>query len=144
MATYADSSFLLKLYIREPETQQALAAITATTRPLIFIALHRLELSNAIRRNVASKKVRKGQAVRAFQSLRHDLRSGLYDVPAVPWERLYRRALRLSRKHAPTLQVRSLDLLHVAAALELGATDFLTFDDRQRKTAEAEGLNVGP
>jgi predicted nucleic acid-binding protein len=40
--------------------------------------------------------------------------------------------------------VRSLDLLHVATALEIGAMEFLSFDDRQRRTARAEGLNVLP
>jgi hypothetical protein len=37
-----------------------------------------------------------------------------------------------------------LDILHVAAALKSGATDFLSFDGRQRTLAAAEGLTVGP
>jgi predicted nucleic acid-binding protein len=40
--------------------------------------------------------------------------------------------------------VRSLDLLHVALALELGTSEFLTFDDRQRQAASAEGFKVIP
>lgn len=62
MSAYADSSFLLKLYIREQETAMALAAAATASPPFLFTALHRLELSNAIRRNVASKKIRKSQA----------------------------------------------------------------------------------
>jgi len=50
----------------------------------------------------------------------------------------------LSTRHTPTLGTRTLDLLHVAAALELGCTDFLSFDNRQRQAAQAEGLNVLP
>jgi hypothetical protein len=34
------------------------------------------------------------------------------------------------------------DILHVAAALKLGATEFLTFDGNQKKLAESEGLRV--
>jgi predicted nucleic acid-binding protein len=37
-----------------------------------------------------------------------------------------------------------MDILHVAAALKSGATEFLSFDGRQRKLAAAQGLTVGP
>jgi hypothetical protein len=37
-----------------------------------------------------------------------------------------------------------LDLMHVAAALNLHADLILSFDERQRKAAEAEGMRVGP
>ena len=144
MSAYADSSFLVKLYIREPETPAALAAVTAVEKPLVFNTLHRLEVSNAIRRCAACGKASQRQAVRAFQTLRRDLRTGFYTTSAVGWESIYRRALRLSRKYAGTLHVRSLDLLHVATALEIGATEFLSFDDRQRRTASAEGLKILP
>ena len=144
MSGYADSSFLVKLYLREPETPTALAAVTTVGMPLAFNDLHRLEVSNAIRRCSASGKVSRRQAARAFQALRCDLRNGFYTTSAVRWAAIHRRALRLSRKYAETLHVRSLDLLHVATALEMGATEFLSFDDRQRRTASAEGLNVLP
>ena len=39
---------------------------------------------------------------------------------------------------------RSLDVLHVATALHLGAREFLTFDANQRKLAAAEKLKVKP
>jgi predicted nucleic acid-binding protein len=39
---------------------------------------------------------------------------------------------------------RSLDVLHVATALHLGAREFLTFDANQRKLATAEKLKVKP
>ena len=39
---------------------------------------------------------------------------------------------------------RTIDLLHVAIALEAGAKTFLSFDQRQRKLAKAAGLKVKP
>jgi predicted nucleic acid-binding protein len=39
---------------------------------------------------------------------------------------------------------RAFDILHVAAAVHLGADEFLTFDSNQRKLALAAGLNPGP
>lgn len=65
-------------------------------------------------------------------------------MPKVNWDAIYRRALRLSRKHAKRLHVRSLDLLHVAAAVEMGASEFLSFDERQLKAAAAEKLVILP
>jgi len=35
-----------------------------------------------------------------------------------------------------------MDILHVATAIELGVKKFLTFDGKQKKLAEAEGLVV--
>ena len=40
--------------------------------------------------------------------------------------------------------MRYLDMLHIAAALLVGATRFLTFDARQGKLAKAVGLQVKP
>ena len=59
-------------------------------------------------------------------------------------QRLYPKAIELAERHSATLGTRSLDLMHVAAALILGADLFLSFDERQRKAAEAEGLTVRP
>ena len=49
---------------------------------------------------------------------------------------------RLARRHVAKLGVRTLDSLHVAAALELQADRFWTFDQRQARLAEAEGLST--
>jgi predicted nucleic acid-binding protein len=35
-----------------------------------------------------------------------------------------------------------MDTLHVATAMHIGATDFLTFDTNQRQLAETVGLTV--
>jgi predicted nucleic acid-binding protein len=80
--------------------------------------------------------------LKALQTLRSDLRSGFYLQSPLDWVKVFKRAHRLSRKHAGRLLVRSLDLLHVALAQALGATEFLTFDARQKQTASAEGLRV--
>ena len=132
---YADSSLLLKLYLLEPETPAALAALSSFAGSVIFTPLHRLEIVNAIRRK---------QALKALQTLRADLRSGFYLQPPLDWAKVFQRSHRLSRKHASKLLVRSLDLLHVALALELGTSECLTFDDRQRQAASAQGLTVIP
>jgi predicted nucleic acid-binding protein len=51
-------------------------------------------------------------------------------------------AKRLSAIHTVSGGHRGFDILHVAAALKLGAAEFLTFDGNQKKLAESEGLRV--
>jgi predicted nucleic acid-binding protein len=51
-------------------------------------------------------------------------------------------ARRIARTHTAHLGTRTLDVLHVASALILGATDFYTFDKNQRKLARIEGLKA--
>ena len=47
------------------------------------------------------------------------------------------------RRHGPILGVRTLNSLHTAAALELGADKFWTFKERQARLAQAVGLDTG-
>jgi predicted nucleic acid-binding protein len=50
----------------------------------------------------------------------------------------------VSRAHTTKFGVRTLDVLHVAAARVLGADAFISFDSRQRDLAKAAGLKVLP
>ncbi len=67
--------------------------------------------------------------------------SGLWVEATLP-ESAWDVCAQLARRYAARLGLRTLDTLHVAAALELKAQRFWTFDDRQRKLASAVGLNV--
>jgi predicted nucleic acid-binding protein len=58
------------------------------------------------------------------------------------WGRLLKEAESLAEHHTPTTGCRSLDILHVAAALVSGATEFVTFDTRQGRLAQLAGLQV--
>jgi predicted nucleic acid-binding protein len=51
-------------------------------------------------------------------------------------------AKRLSATHTLAGGHRGFDMLHVAAATQLKARQFLTFDANQKKLAESEGLIV--
>lgn len=51
-------------------------------------------------------------------------------------------AMRLSAAHTLAGGHRSFNIVHVAAAIVIKARHFLTFDQNQRRLAEAEGLVV--
>ena len=55
-------------------------------------------------------------------------------------ERAFERCIQIVQQHSGHLSMATLDTLHVASALELGAERFFTFDERQAKLARAVGL----
>jgi predicted nucleic acid-binding protein len=80
----------------------------------------------------------------AFRQVEQDLKDGLLVHAPVNWAEVFRLADELSEKHFAKNSQRTIDLLHVALALECGTTTFLSFDRRQRKLAKAAGLKVKP
>lgn len=58
------------------------------------------------------------------------------------WNKVFLRSIGFSKAHTSVIRTRSFDILHVAAALELGAEEFWSFDKRQRNLAATVGLRV--
>jgi predicted nucleic acid-binding protein len=139
---YADPSVLLKLYLHEPESTRVAAWRTRTKGPLIVTHHGQVEILNAICL-AAFRKYITNEAMRdALDSFDEDINEGRYRRADLLWRSALHRAAELSRKHTAALGCRSLDVLHVASALELQAKSFFTFDDRQQKLAHAVGLKT--
>jgi predicted nucleic acid-binding protein len=138
--TYADPSALLKLYIHEPESA-AMSGWRGRTKGALPMTPHgRIEIVNGIGL-AAFRKVISAEALRdAIASFDEDFAEGRYRDADVLWRATLRRADDLSRAHTPALGCRTLDVLHVATAIELGLRYFVTFDGRQRELADAAGL----
>lgn len=77
-------------------------------------------------------------AVRDFD---RDIQSGVLQLQSLP-HAAFSRAKILTQTLTPTFGIRSADLLHVAAAIEIGASALYTFDAKQHETARAAGLKV--
>jgi predicted nucleic acid-binding protein len=58
------------------------------------------------------------------------------------WTDAVRTANELSAVHSRDLTIRAMDLFHLAIACEVGADQFLTFDEDQANLAEAAGFGV--
>jgi len=141
---YADSSFLVSLY-RKDHNAAAADRYMATRRTTIgFSPLNRIELRNALRNLIARGEIDEDDCRVAFRQIEDDLDAGLFLHIAVNWTETFRRADELSLRHATAQGQRTIDLLHVAIALEVRATTFLSFDRRQSRLAAAAGLIVKP
>lgn len=144
MKTYADTSFLVQLYLTQADSPKALAFMRDFRDPLPFTPLHRHELWNALRLAVFRKAIDAGRKKAAFEDIESDLEDGILAHVAIPWTNAFREAEALGVAHAETLGVRALDLLHVGIALALGTEKFLTFDTKQAELGGAAGLQLGP
>lgn len=141
---YADSSFLVSLYRKDQNQFAAEQIIRRRTTPVYFSPLNRVELRNALRNLAARGEIATQDCRVAFEQIEDDLKSGLLRHLAVNWTETFRVAERLSEKHPSELGQRTIDLLHVAIALDTKVQEFLSFDQRQRRLAKAAGLKVKP
>lgn len=144
MVAFADTGFIASLYLEESTSKAADAALGVKREPLPLTPLVALELRNAFNRAVQRQRITAAQRDALWQDVEADLASGFLVLTPVASAALHDSARQLSDRYTPTLGTRSLDLLHVAAALLLDAEVFFSFDDRQRKAAASEGLNVKP
>ncbi len=144
MSATADSSLIVALYLAEVDSARADAACAAVPPPILLTDWHRVEIANAFQRAVKNGRITSSQAAQLWQDFTDDVTVGRFEIVAIDHAAVLTRTLTLTQKHTAKTGTRSLDLIHIASALELGATDFLSFDHRQRQAASAEGLNIAP
>ena len=145
MRAYADSSFIVALYLQQQSSANATAFMDAYGKELPFTAWHRLEVRNAIRLAVFHAAIDASQARSQLKQLDTDLKDEvLLRHLVIDWTDVLREAEKLGAAHNEGIGCRSADLFHVAAARKSGCDTFLTFDERQKAMAKAAGLSVKP
>ena len=150
MIAFPDTSFLCALYRRQANSPQAAAHFKAMPEALHVTGLLLYEFRQSVRFQVwlhaqdKAKGYPQSDCDRALADLQTDLDSGAVVVVTAEWPDVHRLAEILSKRHTIAGGHRSLDVLHAATALHLGAREFLTFDTNQRKLAAAEKLKVKP
>jgi uncharacterized protein len=124
-ATYLDSSALVKLAVREPESV-ALRRYLRRRHPLIASAIARTEVTRALL-PFGAEAVRRG----------HDV------LARIDLLRINDRVLDAAGAMLPA-ELRSLDAIHLATAQQLGAdlARIVTYDDRMAMAANRLGLAV--
>ena len=114
----------------------------AHRRALALTPLNEFELGNALRFAEFRKAIAPGEAALFWADYEADRASGRVKIHICNLADVVDEAKRLSATHTLGGGHRGFDILHVAAALRLKARQLLTFDENQKKLAEAEGLLV--
>jgi predicted nucleic acid-binding protein len=124
-ATYLDSSAIVKLAVREPESD-ALRRYLRRRRPLLSSALARTEVLRSL--------LPGGEPA---------LASGRRVLDRIDLARVNGRILNLAATLAP-LELRTLDAIHLATATRLGTdlSEIVTYDEAMASAARSMGFKV--
>ena len=150
MNAFPDTSFVFPLYRPQDNSVAARKHYEGMTEALHLSGLLLYEFRHSMRfqafrhRHNPRLGIPLSDATKAVADLQANLASGAVIVAAVDWADVLAIAERLSAQYTAGGGHRSLDVLHVATAVHLGAREFLTFDTHQRKLATAEGLRARP
>jgi predicted nucleic acid-binding protein len=141
LSVYADTSFFVSLYLTDRHTTEAERRLAS--RPTLWMTpLHVAEWTHAVEQHVFRKTISRSEADLFLQRFNDHRARSLWREVALP-ERAFEVCAQLGHRFAAQMGVRTLDSLQVAAALELRAERFWTFDQRQEKLAKAAGLKTG-
>lgn len=141
-AVYVDPSALARLYLHEEGSREMVAWRIKIGGTLAVTHHGRTEIVNALCRAAFLGYLNADGLEEALADFSADFAGGQLFQADILWRAALNRSADLSRLHTPKLGTRSLDVLHVACALELKCRHFLTFDERQQKLAAAAGLKL--
>src|SRR5271166_3143944 len=137
MIAFPDTSFLCAIYRQQDNSAAAAAYFKALPEVLHVSGLLLYEFRQSVRFQVwlhardKTKGYPQSACDRALADLRTDLDSGALEVVTADWPDVHRLAETISKRRTSAGGHRSLDILHVATALHLGARELLTFDSNQ-------------
>jgi predicted nucleic acid-binding protein len=134
LTIYADPSFVVSLYSPDANSAAAAHTMQASSGDRFLTTFGELEVVNALGLRIFRKEASAAQAQSSLIAFEKDLLDGIFQLRPLP-ESIFERARHLSRQITARLGARTADLLHVAAALELGADFLYTFDLDQRELA---------
>jgi predicted nucleic acid-binding protein len=138
---YLDTSALLKLYLLEEGSGWVQRQVMEQDDPLPVWELQEAELTNALMLKVYWGDLSKEQAAEQLAHFSSRKERGQYVFPHLDRASMMA-AFRMLSEHSRDLGTRTLDVLHVACAVEINPECFLSFDLRQLRLAERAGLNT--
>ena len=144
MDAYFDSAIIVKLYVQEATSPQAIRLVAAYATPYVLTQWQALEVKNAIRLKAFRSEITVAEMNQSVAAFEQDIAAGRWQRPAYTAVTVEQKADELSAGYSATLGCRTLDIIHVAAALVLGTKEFVTFDGREAALAKEVGLTVRP
>ena len=140
---YVDPSALSCLYVHHAERSGRVAKWRMRIKGALAVTHHgRVEIVNAICRARFTGDLDRLACDEALADLDSDFADGRLRQADLLWRAALNRATALSCEFTPQFGTRGADVLHVACALEMKCTHFLTFDERQETLARAVGMKI--
>ena len=140
--TYVDPSALRSLYLHDDRSARFCRWRRRVGGSLPITRFGRGEIVNSLHLAVHRGAIGHADALTAVADFDSDVREGRLVLVDALWRRTLDLAVELSGRHTAALGTRTLDVLHVASAVTLEATHFVSYDRRQLALATAAGLRV--
>ena len=143
--SYWDSSALAKLYLTEPDSA-VFQSLAERPDPMRTSPLGQFETILTIRRHEADGRLDRRTADTLADELLVDLASGVVEVVAAEFDlhAEFQHVVETCFRRSAPISIRTLDALHLAAALSANETELVSNDVRQRTAAQALGMTVLP
>src|SRR3954469_20714689 len=124
MDAYFDSAIIVKLYVQETTSPDAIRLVGAYVAPYALTQWQALEVRNAIRLKAFRAEITDAEMNQSIAAFEQDIATGRWRRPAYTAATVEQKADELSAGHSALLGCRTLDIIHVAAALVLGTKEF--------------------
>jgi predicted nucleic acid-binding protein len=144
MRFYADTSWWLAYKCRR-DTQHHVALSLFDRQPeaeVLWTPWQRVEVLNGFCQVERAGLLDKGESRQIIRLLEQEVRIGYWPHVEFDWTDAVRTAGEIRAEHSLKMVVRSMDLFHIAIAIEVGAEAILSFDTDQIALANAVGLPV--
>ena len=144
MKLYADTSWWLG-YKCARDHQHAVAIGLFDRDPeaeVLWTPWQRVEVLNSFCQAERVGLLARGESRRIIRLLEQEVRMGYWPHVEFDWTDAIRTAGELRAEHSLSMGMRSMDLFHVAIAIELGVDALLSFDNDQISLAKAAGLMI--
>jgi predicted nucleic acid-binding protein len=138
---YVDSGVLIKLYVRERDSDKAAERLLSFPS-LDLNRLHELEVRNSLRALEGRGLISQSQRLASEHLWEADFIASRLRRRLLDWDAVLEEAERLSALHTASTLARSLDILHVAAAIQWKVELFISGEARQIRIARLAGLRV--
>ena len=143
--SYWDTSSLAKLFLVEPDSA-IFDELANRSAPIRISPLVRYEARLTFLRREREGAIASHAAVVLSRRLDQDIGVGKMELIAADFaiETEFEQVVQACMNRATSIWIRTLDALHLAAALSVRETEFVSNDIRQRAAAVALGMTVLP
>lgn len=142
MNAYYDTGALVPLYAEEVFSAAVHAFVEDRGEPVPLSLFQRLEFENAVYQKVFRSEVKAERLAQVLADLQKDLDIGRLVLRPVNWIEALEEARVIGARVTGTTGCRTLDLIHVAIAVQWDCPLFVTADARQLRAARRAGLQV--
>ena len=142
MQAYYDTGALVPLYVKEAFTDAIVNYVESRNEVIPLNLFQQLELENALRLKIFRGEMEDERCQAVLKKIKSNLEEGKLALRPVDWMLAMEAARQLAAQTTGRWGCRTLDLLHVAVAMQWQCAAFVTADDRQFQAARAAGLKT--